>query len=266
MENFLKMNKLFESLDEKVFTPELKEQLEAEFNAAVEDRANLIAESKLEDEKVNLDKICQEYKQQLDESYRELVSEKEKEFEEKYQKLSEAYVNECLEEINEKVAAYTDDVVNDFVNEIKDTLSNDVSIKRSEAIIECVKAQTILTAVKLDDLEEAEEKLHEEDQATVESLQNKINTLMNENIELKNTNNELLKAGIINEVAEGLNVVEAEKFKNLAESFVEFTNDKSYIEKLEALKESVISKNTIKTEPVNESKKKENDAPWKRFC
>ena len=72
------MNKLFESLDEKVFTPELKEQLEAEFNAAVEDRANLIAESKLEDEKVNLDKICQEYKQQLDESYRELVSEKEK--------------------------------------------------------------------------------------------------------------------------------------------------------------------------------------------
>ena len=33
------LNKLFESLDAKVFTPELKESLEAQFNEAVEIKA-----------------------------------------------------------------------------------------------------------------------------------------------------------------------------------------------------------------------------------
>ena len=43
------LEKLFESLDEKVFTAELKEALEAQFNEAVETKAALIAEAKIAD-------------------------------------------------------------------------------------------------------------------------------------------------------------------------------------------------------------------------
>ena len=231
------LTKIFESLDEKVFTTELKEALETQFNEAVEAKASILAEAKVETQMTALNEKT--------EQHIEFVNEK-----------AEEYVAQKQEELVSSLDKYLDRVVEEFMADAKETLAESAKSEKADMIIEAVEALMVATGVQVAQIVEAK------DAASVENkLQEsvtKYDTLVEENIALKEKNVLLLKEGVIAELTQGLTLVEAEKFEKLA-GIVEFTGDTEYAEKLEVIKESV--KGTKEEKQIDESEAKDETKP-----
>jgi len=211
------LEKLFESLDEKVFTDELKEALEAKFNDAVETKASVIAEAKIETEIETLNEKA--------EAHIEFLTKKAEEF-----------VEIKKTELVESLDKYLDRITDEFVAEAKETLDESVKSEKADMIIEAFDTMLTATGVEVSKIIEAKDETAAEAQLaeTVE----KYDALIEENITLQDENDNLIKMGVIAEMTDDLSIVEAEKFKKLAD-LVEFTKDVTFAEKLETIKESV---------------------------
>ena len=229
------LEKLFESLDEKVFTVELKEALEVQFNEAVEAKAAQIAEAKIEAE---IDSLNEKSEQHI-----EFLNEK-----------ADAYVAMKQTEMVESLDKYLERVVSEFVAEAKEALEESVKSEKADMIIEAFDSMLTATGVEVAKIVEAKDESAVEKK--LEESVAKYDTLVEENITLKQENDTLVKMGVINEMKEGLSIVEAEKFVKLAD-LVEFTRDEAYASKLETIKESVKGAVEVKEEEVTESVKKE---------
>jgi len=227
------LEKLFESLDEKVFTVELKEALEVQFNEAVEAKAAQIAEAKIEAE---IDSLNEKSEQHI-----EFLNEK-----------ADAYVAMKQTEMVESLDKYLERVVSEFVAEAKEALEESVKSEKADMIIEAFDSMLTATGVEVAKIVEAKDESAVEKK--LEESVAKYDTLVEENITLKQENDTLVKMGVINEMKEGLSIVEAEKFVKLAD-LVEFTRDEVYASKLETIKESVKGAVEVKEEEVTESKK-----------
>jgi len=226
------LEKLFEAMDEKVFTPELKESLEAQFNEAVELKASVIAEEKIEEVTKDLNEKA------------------------------EAEKTEFETNMVESLDKYLERVVEEFMVEARESLEESEKSEKADMIIEAMEAMLVATGVEVSRISEAKTTTDVETKLT-ESVE-KQDKLVEEVMALKEENEKLLKAGIIMEMSEGLSLIEAEKFKKVAE-LVEFSKDKKYAEKLETLKESISKKET--EEKIEESvKTKEDNVPsWKHL-
>lgn len=211
------LEKLFESLDEKVFTPELKKALEAQFNEAVETKAESIAEAKIEEEIDSLNEKAEQHVEFLN-------------------KKAEEYTAMKQAEMVESLDKYLERVVDKFVAEAKDLLAESVKSEKADMIIEAFDAMLVATGVQVAKIVEAK------DETTVETklAENtaKYDALVEENIALSEENKKLIKMGVISELKEGLSLVEAEKFEKLAE-LVEFSKSGEFLTKLTTIKESV---------------------------
>jgi len=230
------LEKLFESLDDKVFTSELKEALEAQFNEAVEAKASTLAEARIEEEIDSLN--------EKSDAHIEFLNEKAEE----YVELEKAKMVESLDK-------YLERVVDDFVAEAKESLDESIKSEKADMIIEAFDSMLVAAGVTVAQIVEAK------DEAAVENKLNesveKIDTLVDENITLKEENETLIKMGVISELKEGLSIVEAEKFTKLAE-LVEFDRSTAYAEKLETIKESV--KGSVETKEVKLEESDDNGA------
>ena len=71
----------------------------------------------------------------------------------------------------------------------------------------------------------------------IEELEDKLNKQMEENVQLKKQKGELVKESMIADVADGMTDTETEKFQSLVDD-VEFSDEDSYTEKLQVIKES----------------------------
>ena len=71
----------------------------------------------------------------------------------------------------------------------------------------------------------------------IEELEEKLNKQMEENVQLKKAKGELVKESMIADVADGMTDTETEKFQSLVDD-VEFSDEVSYKEKLQTIKES----------------------------
>lgn len=235
------LEKLFESLDEKVFTPELKDTLEVQFNEAVETKAAIIADEKIEEAVETLN--------EKSEAHIEFLNEK-----------ADKYVELKQSEMVESLDKYLERIVEEFMAEAKDALQESTKSEKADMIIEAFDSMLTATGVEVAKIVEAkdesaiEKKLDE----TVE----KHDSLVEEIIALKEQNDTLIKMGVIAEMKEGLSLVESEKFEKLA-GLVEFTKDETFAEKLETIKESVKGAVEAKEEEITESVKSEDkvDAP-----
>lgn len=229
------IEKLFESLDEKVFTDELKESLEAQFNEAVEAKAATLAEAKIETE---IDSLNEKSEQHI-----EFLNEKAKE-----------YVAMKQSEMVESLDKYLDRIVEEFMAEAKDALQESVKSEKADMVIEAFDAMLVATGVDVAKIVEAKD-----DSAIDKKLEEsvaKYDTLVEETISLKEENEKLIKMGVIAEMTEGLSIVESEKFKKLAD-LVDFSRDEAFAEKLETIKESVKGAVEAKEEKLDESEKSE---------
>jgi hypothetical protein len=218
------LEKLFESLDEKVFTNDLKESLETSFNEAVELKAIELAESKISEKT-------------------ELLKEEMDNFKEDLVELAEKRESKILEQVD----SYLEKVVDEFVTEAEEKLSETIVNEKADLMIEAFDSMLIAGGVDIQKIVEAKETSDIENKLE-ESIE-KYDELVEENIELRKKEEELLKLGVIAEMQSDLSIIESSKFAKLAE-LVEFSKDSSYIEKLETIKESV--QKTV-VESVNEN-------------
>lgn len=211
------LEKLFESLDEKVFTPELKKALEAQFNEAVETKAESIAEAKIEEEIDSLNEKAEQHVEFLN-------------------KKAEEYTAMKQAEMVESLDKYLERVVDKFVAEAKDLLAESVKSEKADMIIEAFDAMLVATGVQVAKIVEAKDETAIETKLAENTA--KYDALVEENIALSEENKKLIKMGVISELKEGLSLVEAEKFVKLAE-LVEFSKSGEFLTKLTTIKESV---------------------------
>ena len=93
----------------------------------------------------------------------------------------------------------------------------------------------------------------------IEELEEKLNKQIEENIQLKKAKGELVKESMIADIADGMTDTETEKFQSLVED-VEFSDEDSYKEKLQTIKESYFgAEKEVKTEVLTEEGS--NEAP-----
>jgi len=232
------LEQLLESLDEKVFTTELKESLSAQFNEAVEAKADEKVQSRIEQEIESLNEKAEEYTNLLNEQsekHIDMIDEKAEEF----IKLKEA-------EMLENVDKYLDRVVEEFVSEAQESLEESTKSEKADMLIEAFETMLIAGGVSVSQIVEAKDESAAE--TKLQETVSKHDALVEEVIALSEENDKLIAMGVIAEQTEGLSIVEAEKFKNLAE-LVEFSRDVSYNTKLETIKENIKgSKEEVVTE------------------
>jgi len=222
----MNLQKLFESLDEKVFTPELKESLESQFNEAVEMKAASIADERIEEEINSLNEKAEKHIDFLNEK-------------------AEEYVKVKQQEMVDSLDKYLERVVEEFVNDLKETLTESVKSEKAEMIIEAFDSMLIATGVKISEIVEAKNSSSLEKKLE-ESIE-KYDALVEENINLSQENKNLIKMGLINEMKEDLSLIESEKFEKLA-NLVQFTKDEEFVSKLETIKESIKGSAEVKDE------------------
>ena len=93
----------------------------------------------------------------------------------------------------------------------------------------------------------------------IEELEEKLNKQIEENIQLKKAKGELVKESMIADIADGMTDTETEKFQSLVED-VEFSDEDSYKEKIQTIKESYFgAEKEVKTEVLTEEGS--NEAP-----
>ena len=81
----------------------------------------------------------------------------------------------------------------------------------------------------------------------IEELEDKLNKQMEENVQLKKAKGELVKESLIADVADGMTDTETEKFQSLVDD-VEFSDEDSYKEKLQTIKESYFGTGKVESE------------------
>jgi hypothetical protein len=154
---------------------------------------------------------------------------------------------------------YLDRIVSEFISEAKDALDESVKSEKADMIIEAFDTMLTATGVEVAKIVEAKDESAVEKK--LEESVEKYDVLVEENIALKEQNDTLIKMGVINEMKEGLSIVEAEKFVKLA-NLVEFSKDEAFAEKLETIKESVKGAVEAKDEELKESVKEVAKPAW----
>lgn len=212
------VQKLFESLDEKIFTPELKQSLTEKFEEAVQAKAEITAQilaDELSEAKIDeLDEKAEQYGAYLLEE-------------------SQAKIDEFKESITEKLEDYMDLVVQEFVSEAKESLSESLKSEKADMLIEAFDSMLISGGVDFTTIMEAKEDLQES-----QSSSDRVDQLVEEVIQLKAEREELIRMGLVAELSEGLTLVQAQRFQRLA-SIVEFTTGPEFSDKLETLLEGI---------------------------
>ena len=243
MNGEIMLENLFESVDEKVFTPAMKEKLTEAFNDAVEAKSHLIAED-----------MSAEIKSQLNEE-------------------AEAYKQQLVENLN----TYLSKIVDDFVNENASKIDSLVKPYKADALLALFEKSANLVGKEIGDVIKPSNIDESED------IRNQCNSLMAENMSLKNELFDVKKAAICAEVSESLTLPQTQAFKSLVEMHVNNISDseKSRMS-LNDIKESILKiKNSIEavsavdnsdSDSLDESEtdsnvhvSKESSTAWKRF-
>ena len=235
------LEKLLESLDKEVFTPEMIDSIISQFNEAVEVKAKEIAEAELSEAVKTASEIAvnealeskeKELEEKADSYIAEALESKEKELEEK----ADSYIAAKLDELNESLDLFLGKVVEEFILESKEKLNESLKAEKADMIIESFEAMLTMGAIDVMKIAEAKDETYA-DAKLSESI-TKYDTLMADYLSLQKENTELVKTGVIAELKEGLSLVEAKKFETLA-NMIPFSKDEKYAQELEVIKESV---------------------------
>ena len=236
IKDILKSSFLGESLNESQLI-----EIENAFNEAVELKAAQVA-----------DDIIAEKEISLKESY----AEKEASLVEKFEDHSNAFEQKMID----KLDGFINSRLDKFIAESKSLLEAEVDASKSRAILSIfdnmIRTAGISTAKLV-------EKAQSSNTADYNRISEKYDAIVAERQKLINKLVEYRKQALINEYAEGLGLVSAEKFKRVAALVLENEDDEDIAkDKLANLKKSVDAEATTEddeeevAEPVKEKKKK----------
>ena len=259
MNGEIMLENLFESVDEKVFTPAMKEKLTEAFNDAVEAKSHLIAEDMSAEIKSQLNEEAETYKQQLDEAF-------------------EQYVNDYQEKLVENLNTYLSKIVDDFVNENASKIDSLVKPYKTDALLALFEKSANIMGKEIGDV------IKPSNVNESSEIREHCNDLMSENISLKKELFDVKKAALCAEISESLTLPQTQAFKSLVEMRFDNISDSEKSDmSLEDIEESILNiKNNIEavssskisesTRSLNESETDSNEkvsnessTAWKRF-
>ena len=165
---------------------------------------------------------------------------------EKTQEVAEE-INRVRDELTEKVDAYMNYVVEEWMKE------NELAIERG---LKGEIAEDFITGLKslfeehYIDVPDEKYDILEAQSEKIDELESKINEQIEKSASLKKENDMLVRESVFAKVSSDLADTEVEKFKSLAED-VDYSDEASFEEKLNTLKESYFPKSTTIAESVD---------------
>ena len=150
-------------------------------------------------------------------------------------------------ELTEKVDAYMNYVVEEWMKENEIALERGLKGEISEDFISGLK--TLFEEHYIDVPDEKYDILGQQAEK-IDELEKKLNEQIEKNASMKSDNSKLVRESVFSQACSDLTDTEAEKFKGLVED-VEFTDEDSFKEKLDTLKESYFPKAKTVAESVD---------------
>jgi hypothetical protein len=171
------------------------------------------------------------------------------ELQEQYDAKLEEQVAEIEESLQDKLDAYLDYVVETWMKEnqvaIESTLRNEIMEEFISGLQNLFVEHYIdVPAEKVDVIESLASK--------VEQLEEKLDQTITENVQLKKDINEGMKNELIEQFADGLTLIQSEKFTSLAEALEFDGNLETFTKKLEVIKENYFSDKKVAVSNIEE--------------
>ena len=166
--------------------------------------------------------------------------------EEKSKSITEEVENIKVE-LTEKVDAYMNYVVEEWMKENEIALERGLKGEISEDFISGLKA---LFEEHYIDVPDEKYDILGQQAEKIDELEKKLNEQIEKNASMKSNNSKLVRESVFSQACSDLTDTEAEKFKGLVED-VEFTDEDSFKEKLDTLKESYFPKAKTVAESVD---------------
>lgn len=244
----------------KVFNDEdIKTMISEEVDKLSETKAREIAQNYIDILEKEADKYLEERVNTLTEKVSDIVEEAVKMFVNKHKNAFKVYKNELkvdaiLESLSMvcKLAGVNAEMITEEVNHIqtKDSRILESKITNLKKLLdEEVTESERLCERYNSDIENYKNALSEKEKE-IKRLNGKIREKEIENDEINEEKSKIAKLGIIAELKQGLSLSEVEEFENNALN-IPFSLDKSYIDSLTKLKDSIVEKSQLNevTEP-----------------
>ena len=159
--------------------------------------------------------------------------------------------NEVSDEYNQKLTSFKEemtDKVDTYLNYVVEewTKENELAIERGlkgEIAEDFISGLKQLFEDHYIDVPDEKYDVLEAQSEKIAELEEKLNEAIDKNVKAKDENSKLVREQVIAEISEDLADTEFEKFKSLTQD-VEFTDEESFTEKLNTLKESYFPKTT----------------------
>ena len=161
--------------------------------------------------------------------------------EEDYRNDLEENKQKTKEGLTEKVDTYLNYVVEEWTKE------NELAIERGlkgEIAEDFISGLKQLFEDHYIDIPDEKYNVLEAQSDKISELEKKLSETIEKNVSMKTTNSKLVREQVISNISEDLTDTEIEKFKSLTED-VDFTDEESFREKLDTLKESYFPKNKV---------------------
>jgi len=161
----------------------------------------------------------------------------------------ETEIDTFKDELSEKVDTYLNYVVEEWIKE------NELAIERGlkgEIAEDFISGLQQLFEDHYIDVPDEKYDVLEAQSDKISELEGKLNSEIQKNVEIKESNSELVREQVISEVSEDLADTEVEKFKSLTQD-VDFSDEESFKEKLNTLKENYFPKVHPKSDSDDEA-------------
>ena len=250
--------KSIQDIDEKVFTPELKEKMDNMFNEAVNTKAELIAKELVEAKEKELQEQLEQQKNKLNESFNN-------------------YATEYKTDLAKNVDAFLNTVVENFVKEQEGNLNKLLESYKTSAILQLFEKSTNILGKDL--VQVLDPSCNEDSNLSkYNSLKTEFNSLSEEKLQLVKENQDLKEklvkticAAILAEKSHSLTVPQQESFSKLVEMYNQSIDPenfdvKEYSKKLDEIYSTLTEKkdcesqeDSKETEDSKESKESEKE-------
>ena len=157
---------------------------------------------------------------------------------------SEKVAEETMSSVVEKVDDYLSYVVEQWMSENELAIERGLKGEIAEDFISGLKG---LFEDHYIDVPDEKYDILEANLTKIEELEEKLNKQMEENVQLRKAKGELVKESLIADVADGMTDTETEKFQSLVDD-VEFSDEESYKEKLQTIKESYFGSGVVESQ------------------
>ena len=197
---------------------------------------------------VDGEELSEEFKSKAATIFESAVKTKVRAELEKIQEQNDQLIEEMAEstinDMTEKVDDYLNYVVEQWMEENQLAIERGLKGEIAEDFISGLKN---LFEDHYIDVPDEKYDILEANLTKIEELEEKLNKQMDENIQLRKQKGELVKESMISDVADGMTDTETEKFQSLVED-VEFSDEESYKEKLQTIRESYFGNKEVLTE------------------